>query len=251
MEINKKTALITGGAHRVGRAITLGLAERGANVVINYNSSAGAAEETVRAAEALGVGALAVQADVSDHAQVARMVAAAQERFGGVEILVNAASRFEITPFPLDDLEAWHRVTGILINGSFYCANEVAPLMLQAGGGAIINIIDLAVWESWPNFTAHVVGKAALMALTRQLALELAPSVRVNAVAPGNVLPPPGRSPERVEELAQRSLQHRWGAPQDVVQAINYLLDADFVTGHALVVDGGELLARNQLPPTE
>ncbi len=240
MDPNGKTALITGGAHRVGKAITLALARAGANVVVNYHSSQTAAQETVAEVRALGVEALAIQADVGDHRQVEAMVAEAQERFGGVDILVNSASPWQTTPFPTQDLTGWHRVTNVLINGSFYCANAVAPLMLARGEGAIVNILDLAAFEPWPNFAAHSVGKTALLGLTRQLALELAPTVRVNAVAPGPVLPPPDYDPERVEKLARQTLLGRWGTPEDVAQAVLYLVQAPFVTGVVLPVDGGQ-----------
>ena len=119
MQVEGKTALITGGAHRVGKAITLGLARAGANVVINYFGSARAADETAKAASDLGVGALPFQADVSDHQQVEAMVDAAIDRFGAIDILVNSASHFEKTPFPTQDVAAWGRVTRTLIDGSF------------------------------------------------------------------------------------------------------------------------------------
>ena len=140
-------------------------------MVINYHSSATAAEETAVLARSFGVGATAVQADVGDARQVEAMVAAAQAEFSTVDILVNNASLWLETPFPTKDLTAWHRVTNILINGAFYCANAVAPLMLANGEGAIINIIDLSAYEAWPDRIAHSVGKSALLALSRQLAL--------------------------------------------------------------------------------
>jgi 3-oxoacyl-[acyl-carrier protein] reductase/pteridine reductase len=240
MVIEGKTALVTGGAHRVGKAICLALAKAGANLVINYHASADAAQTTAAEVRELGVAALPIQADVSDLGQVESMVTAAKDRFGAIDILVNSASRFEKTPFPTTDVAAWHRVTDILIHGSFYCANAIAPMMLERGEGAIVNIVDLAAWEPWPNFAAHSVGKAGLLALTRQLALELAPTVRVNAVAPGPVLPPPNFSEAQTARTAQRTLLNRWGNAEDVAQAVMYLLQADYVTGEVIVVDGGE-----------
>ena len=240
MDPKGKTALVTGGAHRVGKAITLALARAGANVVINYHASADAAEETAAEAGALGVGTLISQANVSDRQQVEAMVAAAKDRFGSIDILVNGASRFEKTPFPTQDVSAWHRVLDILIHGSFYCANAVAPLMLERGEGTIVNIVDLAAWEPWPDFAAHSVGKAGLMALTRQLALELAPAIRVNAVAPGPVLPPPDYTEAQMARVAQRTLLNRWGVADDVSQAVMYLIQADYVVGEVIIVDGGE-----------
>ncbi len=235
-----KTALITGGAVRVGKAITLALAAAGANVVVNYNRSAEPAQETAVAARAFGVGALAVQADIGDQQQVEAMIAAATAEFGGVDILVNNASLWMKTPFPADNLDAWQAVTNILINGSFYCANAVAPLMLTKGAGAIVNIIDLSAYEPWPDYIAHSVGKAALLAMTRQLALELAPVVRVNAVAPGPVLPPPDFDAAMIARSADKTLLNRWGTPEDIADAVLFFIKAGYVTGEALAVDGGQ-----------
>lgn len=246
MDPKDKTALITGGAHRVGKAITLALARAGANVVINYNTSSQAAAATAAEAQALGVGALAVKANIADHRQVQEMVNAAQTRFGGVDILVNSASLWQATPFPTDNLDGWRRVTRILIDGAFYCANAVAPFMLSKGRGAIVNIVDLSAWEPWPNFIAHSVGKAALLALSRQLALELAPAVRVNAVAPGPVLPPPDYDREKINRTAKKTLLNRWGTPEDVAEAVMYFIRANYVTGEVIAVDGGERLGHRK-----
>jgi NAD(P)-dependent dehydrogenase (short-subunit alcohol dehydrogenase family) len=246
MELRGRTALVTGGAHRVGQAITLALAEAGADVAINYYSSAEAAQETAAMTRALGVRALPLRADVSRPEEVQAMVAEAEARLGGVDILVNAASLWRKTPFPMADFADWHRVTGILVDGAMYCANAVAPGMLRAGEGAIVNIVDLSAWQPWPGYAAHAVGKAALLALTRQLALELAPGVQVNAVAPGPVLPPPGYSQERAELIAARTLKGRWGSAEDVASAVLFLVRADYITGEVLVVDGGERYGHQQ-----
>jgi NAD(P)-dependent dehydrogenase (short-subunit alcohol dehydrogenase family) len=238
-----KVALVTGGAHRVGKAITMMLAGAGAHVVVNYNQSADAAEETIAEAKALGVKALAVQCDVSDWAAVQSMATAIQERFGGVDIVVNAASHFGKTPFPSKKPEVmamWHKVTRILLDGTYYVCNALVPAMQARGGGVIVNIVDLSAWHPWPNFLAHSTGKAGLLAMTRQMALELAPAIRVNAVAPGPVLPPPGYTEEQKAASAQHTLLKRWGRPADVAFAVKYLIEADYVTGDLLKVDGGE-----------
>ena len=242
MEIEGRTALVTGGAHRVGKAITLALARAGANVVVNYYRSSAEAEQTVDQARSHGVAAAAVRADVSDHEQVVAMVDAARDRFGRVDILVNNASLWKQTPFPMEDLTDWHRVTRILIDGPLYCANAVAPLMLERGEGAIVNIVDLSAWQPWRDRAAHSVGKAGLLALTRQLALELAPGIHVNAVAPGPVLPIPGSSREANARTARETLKERWGAPDDVAEAVLFLVRASYITGEVIVVDGGQRL---------
>jgi len=209
-------------------------------VVINYNTPSKAADAAVADAQDLGVGALAVQADVSNRQQVEAMAAAAKEQFGAIDILVNSASLWRKTPFPTDDVTDWHRVTDILIHGSFYCANAIAPIMIEKGEGAIVNIVDLSAWEPWPNFIAHSVGKAALLALSRQLALELAPTVRVNAVAPGPVLPPPDYDDALIARIANKTLLNRWGTPEDIAEAVLYFVRANYVTGEVIAVDGGE-----------
>ncbi len=242
-----KTALVTGGAIRIGKAITLGLAQAGANVVINYHGSAPEAEQTAAEARALGVEALTLQADVADYDQVTRMAAFARERFGGVDILVNSASLFKRTPLPAQDVADWQRVTRISIDGAFFCANVFAPRMIEKGEGAIVNIVDLSAWEPWAGFAAHGVGKAALLALTRQLAFELAPAVRVNAVAPGPVLAPPGYDAARIESLAQKTLLKRWGTPQDVAQAVRFLVEASYITADCIIVDGGQSVGARRL----
>lgn len=244
MNIQGKVALVTGGAARVGKAITLMLARAGAHVAIDYHSSADEARETQAQAQALGVEALAIQCDVADLTAVREMTQQVMDRFGGVDILVNGASYFGRITLPTFDLEMWHKVTRISIDGAFYVSNALATSMLQRGGGVIVNLVDLSVWNPWPGFTAHAVGKAGLLALTHQLAMELAPTIRVNAVAPGPVLPPPDFSDSQIAALAARTLLERWGSPEDVAGAVRYLIEADYVTGATLHVDGGEHLAQ-------
>ena len=240
MEIAGKVALVTGGAHRVGKAITMMLAKAGAHVVVNYYSASTEAEQTVAEAQALGVHARAIQCDVAEWTEVQSMADTIIEEFGGVDIIVNSASLFDKMPFPTDDLSTWHRVTAVSIDGPFYVCNALAPSMLARGGGSIVNIVDLSAWEPWVNFTAHSVSKAALLAFTKQLALELAPTIRANAVAPGPVLPPPNYDERQAEKTARRTLLGRWGTPEDVAFAVRYLLEAEYVTADVITVDGGE-----------
>jgi NAD(P)-dependent dehydrogenase (short-subunit alcohol dehydrogenase family) len=248
MQLQGKVALVTGGAHRVGKAISLMLADVGAHVVVNYHQATDEAQQTIAEIQQRGVRGLAIRADVSDEQAIEQMAVEIENHFGGVDVIVNSASHFGKTPFPTNDpavKEMWRRVTRILLDGPYYIANRLTPGMLQRGGGAIINIVDLSAWNPWPDFLAHSVGKAGLLALTRQLALELAPTIRVNAVAPGPVLPPPGASESREQASAQRTLLGRWGAPDDVARAVKYLLEADYVTGDVITVDGGERWGHN------
>lgn len=240
VDIKNKVALVTGGAHRVGKVISLMLAGAGAHIVINYNTSTAQAQETASQTRALGVEALLAQCNIADYQQVKAMAAQIKAVFGRLDILVNSADRWEETPFPDQDISAWQRVTDIAIHGSYYVSNALAPLMLQQEAGAIVNIVDLSAWEAWPNFTAHAVGKSALLAMTRQFALELAPTIRVNAVVPGPVLPPPDYSPEQIARTADKTLLNRWGTPEDVAQAVKFLIEADYITGDTIFVEGGQ-----------
>ena len=247
MIIKGKTALITGGAIRIGRAITLGLAQAGANVAINYYRDAELAAQTATEAQALSVSATAVQADISDWEQVQRMFAQIHETLGPVDILVNNSSVFKKTPIPTDTVEDWQRVTGVLINGAFYTSNLAAVDMLAKKQGAIINIVDLTAWEAWPKFAAHVVGKSALLALTRQLAIDLAPYVRANAIAPGPILPPLDYSPEKIKRTAAKTLLNTWGTPEDISKAVNFLIESDYINADVITVDGGERYGHRKL----
>jgi 3-oxoacyl-[acyl-carrier protein] reductase/pteridine reductase len=240
MIIRGKTALITGGAIRVGRAITLGLAEAGANVVINYHRDAENAARTAQEAAPFGVSVLTVQADISDWEQVQHMFAQIHRKIGPIDILVNNSSPFKPSPIPTDSIEAWQEVTGVLVNGAFYVANLAAVDMLEKKQGAIVNIVDLTAWEAWPGYAAHVIGKSALLALTRQLAVDLAPHVRVNAIAPGPVLPPTDYSPEKIKRTAAKTLLGRWGRPEDISRTVNFLIESEYINADVITVDGGE-----------
>jgi NAD(P)-dependent dehydrogenase (short-subunit alcohol dehydrogenase family) len=250
MELQGKTALVTGGAARVGRAITLGLAQAGAHVVVHYNNSAEAAQETVARAQALGVQALAAQADLSEPQNARAVVRAIQERWDGVDVLVHAASPFVHASLAETTLETWRTVMGVLVESFLVLAQALAPGMVERGEGAIVAILDRGVVDPWPDYLAHGVGKSALWALARSLAVELAPYVRVNSVVPGPVMPPRGFSQAQQERVAAGTLLNRWGRPQDVVDAVLYLLRSDYVTGEMLFVDGGERWAhRGPRPP--
>ncbi len=240
MKIQGKTALITGGAIRIGQAITLRLAEAGANVVVNYHRDDKKAALTAQEASSFGVSALTVQADISDWEQVKRMFSQIHEELGPIDIVVNNASLFKRTPIPTDSVETWQMVTGVSINGAFHVSNLAARDMLQKKSGVIVNIVDLAAWEAWPGYAAHVVGKTALLALTRQLAIDLAPHVRVNAIAPGPVLPPEDYSPEKIERTAAKTLLNRWGTPDDIAQTVRFLVESDYINAEVITVDGGE-----------
>ena len=239
MQTPGRIALVTGGAHRVGRAFSLALADAGCDVVVNYNNSGADAAATAAAIEERGRTALAVQADVSRADDIDRLMRAAEDAFGRLDIVVNSASLFERLPFTEIREEDWDRVLGVNLKAPFFVAQGAAPLLRRSGGGVIVNIADLSALQPWPSFAHHAVSKAGLLHLTRVLARALAPDIRVNSITPGTVLPP---ETTEGEDGSERRLVARGGVPDDVTRALLYLIESDFVTGENLIVDGGRLL---------
>ncbi|MFW6078889.1 MAG: SDR family NAD(P)-dependent oxidoreductase [Gemmatimonadota bacterium] len=242
MEIEGKTALVTGGGRRVGRALALDLARAGADVVVNYFRSAEAAEET--AAEIVGLGrrAIAVHADVSLKPEVQRLVRRTAEALGRLDIVVNNASLFESAPFLAIDEDEWDRVLAVNLKGPFLITQAATPLLRRDGGGVIVNIADLSALRPWPSYAHHAVSKAGLVHLTRVAARALGPDVRANCIAPGTVLPPEGTGPDELRRSRERTALKRLGSPDEVARALRYLVESDFVTGETVVVDGGRML---------
>ena len=240
MELAGRVALVTGGAHRVGRAIALALAAAGANVAVAYHRSEAEAGETVEELRRCGIDSAAFRADLAAPSEAAGLAEAVTGRLGPIDALVNSASWFARDEFPSDDTGTWHQTFDVVVHGPFHLSNTVAPSMLDRGGGAIVNIVDLSAWQPWPGRAAHSVAKAALLALTRQLAVELAPTVRCNAVALGPTIAPARFGPEQVERLRRRTLLGRWSGGAEAGRAVRYLLEAEAVTGACLTVDGGE-----------
>ena len=240
MELPGRVALVTGGAHRVGRAIALALAAAGANVAIAYHRSKDQAIKTVEELRGYGVDADAFGVDLADPADAARLAEAVTGRLGPIDALVNSASAFALDEFPTGDTATWYQTFDVVLHGPFHLTNAVAPSMLERGRGAVVNIVDLSAWQPWPGRAAHSVAKAALLALTRQVAVELAPTVRCNAVALGPTIPPAKFGPDQVERLRRRTLLGRWSGGEEAGRAVRYLLEAEAVTGECLTVDGGE-----------
>ena len=240
MELGGRVALVTGGAHRVGRAVALALAEAGANVAIAYHQSEDRATRTVEELRGYGVDADAFRVDLAQPAEAVGLAETVTGRLGPVDALVNSASAFARDEFPTDDTATWHQTFDVVLHGPFHLTNAVAPSMLERGGGAVVNIVDLSAWQPWPGRAAHSVAKAALLALTRQVAVDLAPTVRCNAVALGPTIPPARFGSDQVERLRRRTLLGRWSGGEEAGRAVRYLLEAEAVTGECLTVDSGE-----------
>ncbi len=241
MELTGRTALVTGGARRVGREIALALARAGADVAVNHHRSADAAAELVEEIRSLGRAAVAIPADLATADGPQRLVATAVETLGRLDVVVNNAARFDSSTVEDTTAEAWDRMLAVNLRAPFLVARAATPA-LRRNGGSIVNIADLSAFQPWPRFAAHAASKAGLVQLTRVLARALAPDIRVNAIAPGTVLPPDDYDPDEIEQLRRRIPLARIGDPDDVAGAVLYLVSADFVTGEVLVVDGGRLL---------
>jgi pteridine reductase len=237
-----RRALITGGSVRVGRALSLALADMGLDLAIHHRSSDAAAERTAADCRERGVRAVVVKADLQRVTECRRIVAEAHAALGGVEVLVNSASNFLPSAFESTTEEQFDLAMDVNLKAPFFLAQAAAPAMIAGGFGRIVNMSDVAGLEPWPRFTAHSVTKAGIVMLTQSLAQELAPAVTVNAIAPGTVLMPDGATEDATRRSREKAVLDRIGSPDDVAGALRYLLEADYVTGHTLVVDGGRLV---------
>ncbi|MCS7055462.1 MAG: SDR family oxidoreductase [Thermoflexales bacterium] len=242
MEIAGAVVLITGAAQRVGRAVALDLAARGAHIAFSYYLASEPWRDTADAIARLGVRSLAMQADVTRAADVRALAQATLQHFGRVDVLINNASIWLRKP-ALEISEAeWDAELNLNAKAPFMMAQAVAPHMIAQGRGLIINITDLSAFQTWPGCAHHAAGKAALVALTRVLALEWAPQVRVNAIAPGTVLLPDDADDAKRQWAIEKSALKRIGSPDDVARTVRYLIEEDFATGAVYFVDGGRSL---------
>ena len=244
MRLKGKVALVTGGAKRIGRAVALALADRGCHVAITYRSSHRDAAATVAAIQRRRVRGFAVPVDQRDGDQVRQAVRKIRDHFGRIDILINNASSFYPTPLGQVTEAQWADLLETNLGGPWRFAQAVSPVLKRQKAGKIINIVDAAAFSPWPSYLPYCAAKGGLVTLTKGLAKALAPSVQVNAIAPGPILFPPGIGRRERQRAIDKTLLKRCGSPEDIVQAILFFLEgSDFVTGVILPVDGGRLLA--------
>ncbi len=252
MDLRDSVAIVTGGGTGIGGAICLALADAGARgVVVNYATSAADAQDVADRVTLAGASGVAVAADVSDDAQARALIAEAVERFGALDLLVNNAGATHVLPHAdlegLDD-DAWRRLLDVNLMGAFRCSRAAAP-QLRGRGGAIVNIASISGHRGVGSSIPYAVSKAAVLQLTRSLAIALAPEVRVNSVTPGAVdtavfraLFDDATAPAAVARFAEATPLGRIARPEDVAEAVLNLARTGFVTGQDVIVDGGRSL---------
>jgi NAD(P)-dependent dehydrogenase (short-subunit alcohol dehydrogenase family) len=240
-----KVAFVTGASRGIGRAIALEMAREGADVFVNYRRDRSAAEQTAAEIEALGRRAVIGQADVSDYAAVEGIVSRAIEEFGRLDIVVaNSGVASRPQPVASMDLSEWHRVIGVDLNGTFYTCRATVPHLLERRSGCVLLVSSVGADLCSPFGAPYYASKAAVNALAKVLARELAPDIRVNAIAPGLVMSEMGVRMTKAlgeETLLSAIPLRRAGRPEEVAKLAVFLAsdDAAFITGQIYRIDGG------------
>ena len=243
MRLEKKVALVTGSAKRVGRTIAEALAANGCSVAIHYNSSEKEAQETAKhLREKFEVKAECFQAELGNVRRVTAMVDDIVVAFGRIDILVNSASYYERVEFGKTTEEDWEKAMDSNLKGPFFLSQEAGRHMKRQGAGKIINISDWAALHPYTTYIPYCTAKAGLYYLTHSLAKALAPEVQVNTILPGPIQLPEDVGPKERRAIEEATLVKRIGSPKDVAEAIIFLLEQDFITGAALNVDGGRMV---------
>lgn len=240
LPLQGKVALVTGAGKRLGRAVTVRLAEEGADVVVHYRSSQSEAQEAVKEIEKLGRRGVAIGADLGNVAEIKQLFDEAGQQFGRLDILVNSAANFLPASMISTTEQIWDAALDTNLRAPFFCAQAAAP-WLRRTQGVIINFADTGGLLGWTGYIPHSVSKAGVIMLTKVLAKALAPEVRVNAIAPGTITME-GDPPELEADFIKLAPLRRTGKAEDITDTVLFLVQSRFVTGQVLVVDGGRTL---------
>jgi pteridine reductase len=241
VELQGKVALVTGAAHRVGRAIALELAGRGVGIALHHHRSIEEAGATAAEIKARGVEVATIAADLADPAEIDLLASAVIERFGGVDLLINSAAIYFRSPLGEVTAADWDRLHALNLRAPFFLTQALASILRQRHG-RVVMITDIGGERPWPGYLPYGASKAGLIYLTRGLAKALAPDVLVNAVSPGTVLPPESASAADIADEVKRTALKRLPTPEDVARAVAFLCAADAITGQVLAVESGKLL---------
>ncbi|MFN3704998.1 MAG: SDR family NAD(P)-dependent oxidoreductase [Thermoflexales bacterium] len=242
MKLTGKVALVTGAAHRVGKAIALALAREGADIVLHYGRSVVAAQQTAKEIEQLGRQVMLYQANLEKWDAATKLGEAALEHFGHVDVLVNSASSFVPNDYFSTSEAEFDTAFNVNLKAPFALSQVIARAMIAGDGGVIVNLVDEGAFYPWRNYVAHGISKAALLALTRSQALNLGPKVRVNAVCPGPVLKPPDYSDAEWEALRETNPLRALGSAEQVAETVLFLVAGpSFINGDCIMLDGGRM----------
>lgn len=248
---NHATALVTGAALRLGRAIALDLATLGWRIGVHYQTSSTEAESLVEEIERLGSKALALPADLTSEAQLRGLVQSCAEELGPPTCLINNAARFEWDSIDTLDWAGWQAELDVNLRAPIFLTQAFARTLPKDASGCVINMIDQRVWRLTPDFFSYTIAKSALWTATQTLAQALAPRVRVNALGPGPVLPNRRQSQADFERECRSTLLGRGATVEDVCRAVRFLLDTPSVTGQMIALDSGQHLAWDGAPGAE
>lgn len=248
MDLHNKWALVTGAAHRVGKNIAINLSNSGCNIYLHYGKSTKAAEETANELRQNGSKVEIIQADLSDPEQIEKLFSKIHSLGNQLDICVNSAASFLKKQVKSVSVEDWDKVHNTNLRAPFLIAQKSAEIMMKNPGntrGNIVFISDLSGEFPWEGFSVHGISKAGIIHLTKTLAYEFAPNIRVNGVIPGLILPPPNIEDTRWKGMIDNIPLKRSGNPNFVSDTILFLLKNDFLTGNLIYVDGGEHLVGN------
>ena len=239
---DRRVALVTGAGHRVGRAFAIALGRRGYDVAVHFHSAGEKADATTKEIASMGVRAESFEADLTSPTGPASLVKAVVDRMGKLDVVINSAAVMLKTPFDEITVDVWDSIFALNLRAPFFVAQSAARAM--PNGGVIINIADLAAFETWPAYIPHAMSKAGVVKMTESLARVLGPKIRVNAIAPGAILLPEEWDEAQAAHFESTTPLKRLGSPDDAVAAMLYLLDAEYVTGETIVVDGGRRIRK-------
>ncbi len=235
-------ALVTGASHRLGRAMALALAEDGFKVAAHYSQSAREADDLVACIKANGGEACAFQADLTDERQTQGLIPAVSERMGPVGVLVNNAARFERDEVATATRDGWDLHMETNLRAPFVLSQQMDKALPTDAKGVIVNMVDQRVWNLTPHFTSYTLSKAGLWTLTQTLALALAPRIRVAAIGPGPALPSTRQTQRQFDAQAARTPLQVPTSPQEIVDALRFILSTPSYTGQMIALDGGQHL---------
>ena len=247
-DVTHKTALITGAARRIGRAMAEDLASAGWAVAVHHNSSSTEGDEVVAAITARGGKAVSIKSDLADADAVNEIIPNAVRALGPIGCLINNASIFEFDDIATATLDSWERHIAINLRAPFFLSQAFAAQVPATDRGVIVNIIDERVWHLTPHFASYTVSKAGLWTLTQTSALDLAPRIRVNGIGPGPTLPSPRQSQAQFDENARKMPLGRGTTPEEICAAVRFILAAPAMTGQMIALDGGQHLGWGQVP---